>query len=43
MGYGLVGALTWVLGLLKLAAPSLYEPLTILSGPLADVTQTVGP
>ena len=27
MGYGLVGALTWVMGLLELAAPSLYEPL----------------
>ena len=39
MGYGLVGALKLVLGIPELAASSLCELLTVLSGPLADVTQ----
>ena len=32
MGYGLVGALIWVLELLQLATSLLYEELTVLCG-----------
>ena len=39
VGYGLVGASTRVLGLLELAATSLYEPLTVPGGPGHDVSQ----
>ena len=39
IGYGLVGALTRVLGLLELAATSLYEPLMVPGGPGHDATQ----
>ena len=37
VGYGLVGASTRILGLLELAAPSLYEDLTIPHGPWHEV------
>ena len=37
MEYGLVGACTRVLGLLELAAPSLYEELTIPHWPWYEV------
>ena len=33
IGFSLVGASTWVLGLLELAAYSLYEELTVLHRP----------
>ena len=39
MGYGLVGALTQVLGLLELAVALLYEPVMVLSGPGHNATQ----
>ena len=38
IGYSLVRALTWLLGILDKAASSLFEPLTIPSGPLPAVT-----
>ena len=42
VGYGLVGALTQVLRLLDLAATSLYEPLTVPSGPGHYATRFAG-
>ena len=43
VGFGLVAASTQVLGLLELAAPSLYEELPVLHGPYHDVLQLAPP
>ena len=43
IGYGLVGASTQVLGLLELAAPSLYEPVMVPRIPGYNSTQLADP